>query len=285
MTKLRIPSPIRKWTALKLEYLDHYLQAYVIATKRAGEIYYVDPFCGCGECIMPESGLRVDGSPWRALNTIPPFTRYYFVEKEPTLASHLREAIWRKGLTNAKVYCGDCNQVIPEEVLPNIPRDVPSFAFLDPFGLQLDWDTVQMLASHRVGRKMELLVLYHHMVIARLLRLAMVEGSYAARLTRFYGDESWREHFSQSMKAGEIAEQRRQRFLVLYTSKLRSLGYKYVEPYGPLGSGRKPLYHVVFASDHAVGARIMHDVWSKTRFVPGELGYKPVKRPRAKGLD
>jgi len=84
----------------------------------------------------------------------------------------------------------------------------------------------------------------------------------------------------KSLEAKETSEQRRERFVQLYTNNLRALGYRYVEPYGPLYLGHKPLYHVIFASDHPIGAKIMRSVWGKTRFIPGELGYESVKRPQ-----
>ena len=281
MAKPKIPSPIRKWTALKLEYLDYYLQAYVRAAKRAREIHYIDAFAGCGDCVIIENGWSVEGSPWRALNTVPAFTRYYFVEKEENLASHLRSTILDKGLKNAHVYAGDCNQVIPAEILPRIPQNVPSFAFLDPTGLQINWQTIQSLASHRRNMKMELLILYpYDMAITRLFRLALENPAHYNTLTRFYGDEKWLDEFRASLRAKETPKQQRDRFVQLYTNNLRALGYQYVEAYEPLYSGHKSLYHVIFASDNEAGANIMRDVWSKTKFIPGELGYKPLKRPK-----
>ncbi len=283
MVKVQIPVPIHKWTALKLEFLDHYLQAYVRATKQAREIHYIDAFAGCGDYVVIENGYLVEGSPWRALNTVPAFTEYYLVEKEEKLASHLRQRIFDKDIRNAHVYTGDCNKVIPELILPKISKNVPSFAFLDPTGLQLHWKTIESLASHRRHWKMELLILYpYDMAIGRLLRLALQNPASYNTLTRIYGDEKWKVEIAESLEAEETAKQRRERFLQLYTNNLRALGYKYVEPYGPLYSRRMPLYYVVFASDHPIGARIMQAVWGKTRFAPGELGYKPVKRPQAR---
>jgi len=128
---------------------------------------------------------------------------------------------------------------------------------------------------------MELLILYpYDMAIARVLKVALENPASYNTLTRFYGDEIWMKELAESLKANETAEQRRERFVQLYANNLRALGYQFVEPYGPLYSGRRPLYHMIFASDHQVGVKIMKYVWGKTRFIPGELGYKPVKRPQ-----
>lgn len=280
MPKPRIPTPIRKWTALKLEYLDNYLQGYAIAAKKARETHYIDCFAGCGECVIIESGHYVQGSLWRALNAVPQFSKYHFVEKKPALAAHLRKSIIDKGFKNAHVYVGDCNQVIRSDILPKIPRNVPCFAFLDPTGLQLHWVTICALASHRRGWKIELLILYpYDMAVLRQFPLVSKKPTVATKITSFYGDECWKTQLEESVQAQENTEQRRERFVKLYTSNLRSLGYKSVDVYGPLYFKRRPLYHVIFAGDHPVGQNIMHDVWAKTRFIPGELGYKPVKRP------
>jgi len=279
MPRPMIPRPIRKWTALKLEYLDYYLQAYVIATRKAREIHYIDPFASCGECIVVESGKIVQGSPWRALNSVPQFSQYHFVEKRPMLAAYLRKSINEKGFENAHVYSGDCNLVIPREILPIIPRNVPCFAFLDPEGMQLDWETVRALAKHRQGWKVELLILYpYDMAVARQFSLINKRPSISTRLTSFYGDECWKHQLFESIDAEESTAKRRQRFVDLYTGNLRALGYKFVEVYGPFRANKRPLYHVVFASDSPVGAKIMHDVWAKPRYVPGELFYRPVRR-------
>lgn len=278
MVRPTIPRHIHIWTALKLEYLDNYLQAYIHATKRSRETHYIDAFAGCGECMIIETGYEVKGSPLRALYIKPSFTKYHFVEKKPMLSNHLRKVLFDKGFNNAYVYSGDCNQVIPTKVLSNVPQDVPSFAFLDPTGIQLNWQTIERLASHRKRWKMELLLLYpYDMAIARLFRLALSNRALYDAMTRFYGDESWKIQIDESFQKRETSDQRRERFVRLYTNKLQALGYRYVDTYGPLYSGHKPLYHVIFASDHPVGARIMKSVWSKTRFVPGEIGYRPSK--------
>jgi three-Cys-motif partner protein len=282
MANPSIPRPIRKWTAIKLEYLDYYLQGYVKATQTARETHYIDLFASCGECVIKENGQYIQGSSWRALNTVPKFGQYHFIEKNPILAAYLSKSIQDKGFENVRVYPGDCNVVIPQDILPNIPRDVPCFAFLDPEGLQLNWATVKALAAHRLTYKVELLILYpYDMAVSRNMFLAKTKHATASRLTSFYGDESWKLHLEQSIQLIENTIQRRQRFVSLFQGKLTSLGYKYVEVYGPLCSNRGPLYHVVFASDHYVGTKIMRDVWSRTRFVPGELGYNPIKRPMA----
>lgn len=193
----------------------------------------------------------------------------------------MQERILDKDIKNAHVYIGDCNEIIPKLILQQIPKNVPSFTFLDPRGLQLHWQTIQNLSSHRTRWKIELLILYpYDMAIARLFPIALKNPAVYNTLTRFYGNKKWIEELEDSLEAEETARQRRERFVQLYLNNLKDLGYCHVEPYGPLYSGHRPLYYVIFASDHIIGAKIMRDVWGKIRFIPGELGYKPVKRPQ-----
>ena len=272
----RIPRPIRAWTARKVEHLDAYLQAYVVATKAWGERYYIDGFAGCGDCVLMETGLPVAGSPWRALGANPAFTHYYFVEKEAPLAAHLRQRIGER--RDVDVFTGDCNVVIPQQVLPKLSRRAPSFAFLDPSGIQLDWDTIRALAGHRLGhQKMELLILYpYDIAIARQLPIQRLR----ATLTSFFGDDHWQMEYQASLQMNESADQRRQRFTQLYVANLRGLGYQYVVPYGPLMDRHTPKYSVIFTSDNDVGLKIMQDVWSKPRDIPDDMFYRPIRRPK-----
>lgn len=271
-----IPRPIRLWTARKLEYLDAYLQAYVQATKSLGQRYYIDAFAGCGDCILEDTGRTIAGSPWRALAAVPKFTKFFFVEKHRESTEYLQSRVGQRA--DVTVLCGDCNVVIPSRVLPNTPRAAPSFAFLDPTGLQLKWDTIEALAAHRLGPyKMELLILFpYDMAIAMNLHN---RGAQRA-LTMFYGHDRWLGEYDKSLALHESPVQRRERFTELYILGLKGLGYRYVEKYGPLKDGNRGKYHVVFASDNATGAKIMHEVWSKPRAAPGDMFYTPLRRPK-----
>lgn len=256
-----------------MEHLEAYLKGYARAATTARERYYIDAFAGCGDCVLRVLGIHIEGSARRALKVQPPFTGCFFIEQNPALASHLRSQMASE--RNVHVFEGDCNEVIPAEVLPRIPRRAASLAFLDPTGAQLQWRTIQTLAGHRLGRfKMELLILYpYDMFIARWLKL----DTMAPALTLMFGGDHWKRALQESTANREDTVARRERFVQLYCDGLRSLGYQYVDTLGPLyRSGHHPLYHVIFAGDHPVGQRIMRDVWSRARPVPGELGYKPM---------
>ena len=269
----KIPRPIGDWTALKLEHLSAYLEAFARATTMARQRYYIDAMAGCGECVMVRTGAPTPGSARRALSARPPFTGIHLVEMDPRSATHLQESM--RPYKQVSVYQGDCNVVVPSQVLPKISRSAPTLAFIDPTGAQLTWELLKVLAGHRrgtKGEKIELLILFaFDMFINRWMRNPAVFGV----LDAFFGTTEWRDQLAASQSAGEGIDARRERFLRFYVDRLRSeLKYQYVDPYGPLKKGRRVLYHMVFATDHPVAAKIMGEVWAKHRELPGTLFYQ-----------
>jgi three-Cys-motif partner protein len=266
-----IPRPIGYWTAQKLEHLSAYLKAFAIATKSARERYYIDTMAGCGECRLKTTGAPTLGSAWRALNVSPPFTGIHLVELDDSSAEYLRNRI--RDHPSVRVYKGDCNVVVPEQILPNLSTIAPTLAFVDPTGVQVNWSLLIALAEHRRGtrgREVELLILFpFDMVINRWLS----QPTLWSRLDEFYGTPSWRD--ALSLEEGlDSTDSKRTRFLDFYVARLKDgLGYRYVKPFGPLTYGRRKLYHMIFATDDPAGDRIMSDVWKKDRPLPGQLFY------------
>ena len=274
--------PIHRWTGVKLDHLDRYLQAYATAAKSSLKRAYLDAFAGCGTCILEDTGTVIDGSALRALKAIPQFTEYHFVEIDRDKAAHLREETTGRG--NVRVYQGDCNLVVVEEVLKpgGMSQRAASFAFLDPPGLNLRWATIEALARHRYDpknrRKMELLILYpFDMVVnAKLFR-----ADVADTLDSFFGTATWRDILAESQALGEGLPQRRDRFVAFYVDRLKALGYSYVFPHGPVFDKSKPLYHIIFATDHPDGDKIMRKVWHRKKppILEDEMGYEAMRRP------
>lgn len=273
MSRPKIPRPIGHWTVLKLDHLSAYLSAFAVATKRSQQRYYIDAMAGCGDCVMARSGHPIEGSAWRALKVEPAFTAIHLVEMDPASARHLTGRM--SSYSNVRVYLGDCNEVIPQHVLPSLPRVAPTLAFIDPTGVQPTWSLIESLARHRRGvrgEKIELLILFaFDMFINRWLS----RPALSHRLTDFYGDERWKSEWYESVELQEAIDARRARFTRLYVDRLTNdLGYRFCESYGPLKRGRHSLYQMIFATDHAAGYQIMGDVWKKFRPPPDDMFYQ-----------
>ena len=122
------------WTVAKLDLLQKYLQAFVIATKNKSKgRFYIDPFAGSLFNTQQHTGERFAGSAQIALTTSnPSFTELLFYELPP-LATQLTHDIKQHHLNrNAHVYGGDAN-IILSATLTNHSylKKFPGFAFID----------------------------------------------------------------------------------------------------------------------------------------------------------
>ena len=185
---------IGPWSEVKLEILRQYAQAYsqILSNQPLLQHVYVDAFAGAGRHISKTSGALVSGSPEIALGIVPPFYEYHFIDSDnqkiPLLENLARER------ENVFVYHGDCNRVIVESVIARLRYDQyrRCLCILDPYGMDLHWQTVEKLAQ--LGST-ELFMNFPVMDINRnALRNdpSKIEVDQADRMTRFWGDSSWR---------------------------------------------------------------------------------------------
>ncbi len=154
------------WTEQKLEVLGKYLARYLTALKnKKFHKVYIDAFAGRGiihpnekkgivETEFPgfEDQQRfLEGSPIRALKLKEPFDEYIFIEKQKKYCLELeerikREAPGREGRT--KIYNCDANVAIRglcSEV--GWPGNLRAVMFLDPFGMEVNWETIELIAE------------------------------------------------------------------------------------------------------------------------------------------
>ena len=86
----------------------------------------------------------------------PPFDRCYFFELGDKAAELERELTRDFPGRDVRVVPGDCNATILA-ALTELRRDdlgwAPTFAFLDPDGMELRWETIQALAVHKQLRQ------------------------------------------------------------------------------------------------------------------------------------
>jgi three-Cys-motif partner protein len=153
-------SPHRKgwdwWSEAKLKVLQDYLGAFTTAVRgRSRGAICLDLFAGSYENDRRHRSGTFPGSSQLALATRPEFTRLAFFELAGP-AARLREDIEasRPGDRRWRVFQGDCNDTLPEALAWLAPHQwAPTFAFLDPRGLQVAWSTVETLARWRSDRR------------------------------------------------------------------------------------------------------------------------------------
>lgn len=254
------------WTELKLEILRRYLDEFTTTTKnKARARVFLDAFAGQGVGRSRETGDVFEGSVRIALQTEgPPFTHLRFVEVDSTKARRLREDLSAEFPgRDILVYEGDCNQMVRLALadLADLAW-APTFAFLDPDGIQLKWSTVEALADHKRGHKfkVELWLLFSTMGLVR--RLALDEeklrpGDEQAASDAF-GDDSWRPIYDARRDDRIDGKRARYEYINLYRWKLeRELNYSHTFALEIRNDRGVPIYAMVFATDHEAGKRIM----------------------------
>jgi three-Cys-motif partner protein len=267
--------PSGPWVAEKLDYLGRYINAFETAMqgKPWRSRHYIDLFAGPGKCIVRGTRTIYLGSPLLSLTTEYPFTGYFFVELDTEYIAALQQRCNASPLRD-QIQClpGDSNVVVKEivEHIQNLDRlYIPgkwsslNLAFLDPDGLDLQWETVATLAQLN---RMDLIIHYSQYG----LNLNMAKAYRAEEQTavdRFFGGMEWRQIYEKhESKQTHVGIHRL--LMDHYKEKLQGLGYTEVlrddeicdDPDEPLICNSKreaPLYRLLFASKHPLG----HHFW------------------------
>ena len=186
------------WTRAKLAILDDYLPAFLQASSgRSHEYVYLDAFAGEGRGVDRMTGEEFHGSSRIALKAKAPhsearFTRLRYFEQ----ANRARELRSKLGSEyphrDVKVHGGDCNLEIPRALNDlRLLRWAPTFAFIDPDGMEFEWRTLEALADHKRGYrsassakreyKIELWLLFPTQGLVRTLALDAGKGAARGR--------------------------------------------------------------------------------------------------------
>ena len=184
------------WTEQKLQCLGKYLEFYTTALKNtAFTTLYIDAFAGNGHCLIKtRDGERViPGSAKIALETVPPFSEYHLFESNPSYVQQLHALAAQHPELNIHIHESDSNTALPQ-LLSRDWRSTRAALFLDPYGLELEWETVQKIAQTKATDVWFLVSLSGVYRNAPNAYSAIDEGKKAA-LNRFLGTDGWQHHF------------------------------------------------------------------------------------------
>ncbi|WP_214108068.1 three-Cys-motif partner protein TcmP [Acrocarpospora catenulata] len=266
------------WTEQKLDILSDYLAAFTTASTRAGTTVYLDLFAGQPENVSRErSGHIIRGSARRALDTSPPFTVLKFFELSNNAAALDRTLRGEYPDRNFQVVPGDCNQAIDQVLHDLRPLNwAPTFAFLDQQSTEVKWTTLERLAGHKRANKpkVELWLLCASGLLPRGLRLrqAMVDDDVADQMTLMFGTTQWHDALIATREQRLSGAQFRDELTNLMRWRLeRDLGYKSTRVFKIKNTGGSEIFDMIFATDHAVGDKIMKSVYSKAMKRQGAL--------------
>ena len=198
------------WTEDKLGRVGEYLGCYNVALKHQRFTReYIDAFAGTGyrevrdegsggglmfpELVEPAVQQFLDGSARIALKVEPGFHKFTFIEKDARKVEELKQLQVEFPQKKIRIECGDANKWVQSICREdwNLRRAV---LFLDPFGMQVSWQTLEAVARTKCIDVWLLFPL--GVAISRLLkRDGVIDESLCQRLDSVFGDRSWRETF------------------------------------------------------------------------------------------
>jgi len=216
------------WTEAKLGCLGDYLRSYrqIFAKNPKAQYFrtwYVDAFAGTGERAI-KSGASTpgdlfdgvydseeaityrDGSAGIALSLASPFDYYVFVEKSPGRIDELRYNIGTKHsnlLDRVTTVSGDANEALLDWSNTRDWSKDRAVVFLDPYGLQVEWETIEVLGKTR-GVDLWYLFPLGLGPIRMIPREGAVPPSWSDKLDRLFGTHAWYERFFQASKQNSL---------------------------------------------------------------------------------
>lgn len=192
-------------TDLKLSLVSAYLGRFTTALRRKyPNLWYIDAFAGTGVRTVkhdphegdlftaPRDARTEDreGSALLAINTKPAFTQLVFIDLR---ARHYKALLaLQMAHRDRSIYVirGNANEIVTNIARSKDWRSTRAVLFLDPYGMQVEWETLQAI------RRTEAMDIWYLVSLAGLYRQAALDRSRITpesrrRLSRMLGTEAW----------------------------------------------------------------------------------------------
>ena len=198
----------------------------------------------------------LDGSAKLALKTEPPFDRYIFIEQSAARCKRLEELKreFPDWAADIDIQRGEANEKI-QELCKKDWRSHRAVLFLDPYGMQVEWKTIEAVAKTQA---IDLWLLFPLGIgVNRLLtRSGDIPESWKRRQNLLLGTEDWYEEFYRIETAPTLFDSGQERIVKATTKtiggyfndRLRQIFAGVAEEPGVLrNSQNNPLYLLCFA--------------------------------------
>ena len=288
-----------QWTEEKLDAFEKYVNAYLTIMNVYKERYrwkliYFDGFAGSGtrnddgsqtvselmldlfkdECIDEEELNTYKGAAERVLGIKQSgFDQYIFVDKYKTSSLQLEERLMSFATEKNLVFkTSDANEQV--RTLAKAMRNNNNFAslvLLDPFGMQVDWASIEQLK----GTRTDLWILIPTGVIVNRLLDKKCELMHIDKLSSFFGkDEAFLKNYFYKIRTietlfgeTEIVEKVKkpiEKIAELYIEQLKTIfGYVTEKPLVLYNSRNTPIFHFACASNNETAIKIASQIISK----------------------
>ncbi len=196
-------------TQIKLEALGKYLHAYTKVLKTLPfTLHYLDAFAGTGTCEIKvgDKRLTIPGSAAIAIECTPPFHKLVFIEKSRRKVKALQRLKDADSTRDVTVIPDDANKALPACLAKLNFRSDRAIVFLDPFGMQVEWETLRRIASTKFT---DLLYLFPLSGLYRQATrsAAKIHPAKEAALRRIFGTMEWRTAFYEPAPQQDFFDQ------------------------------------------------------------------------------
>ena len=154
---------------------------------------------------VEQERLFLDGSARLALRCTPQFHRFIFIEKNPSRCTSLRSLTseFPSARDRIEVRQGDANEELREICRQNW-RTRRAVLFLDPYGTQVSWSTIEAVAETEA---IDLWVLFPIGAVVRMLqRDGQIPPSWKSRLEDLLGPAEWQKEFYKEVHPAPLFE-------------------------------------------------------------------------------
>lgn len=194
------------WSLIKTDMVERYVSFFNTALKdKRFDRVYIDAFAGTGaftyvddsnaDTLFENDKATVHrGSAAVALEADPPFHKILFIERTKENVSSLNTLIARSRHPYARVRHGDANEILREVCRPSAWRRSRGIIFLDPFGMSVEWNTLDLVAKTRA---LDVWYLFPLAGTVRNLPLdaAQLDEDKRKAVSRILGTDDWYEEF------------------------------------------------------------------------------------------
>jgi three-Cys-motif partner protein len=277
------------WTEKKLEAFAKYVKSYLTILKQNPfwKTIYFDGFAGSGtkeiktelyqQLKITEEEERIyKGAAERVLTLEDDlnFDYYYFIDKKQSSLDKLKAKLNSKfDLSNRHIEyrLGDANIWISQLAKALKTNKYAALVFLDPFGMQIDWESIAELK----GTRSDVWILVPTGVIVNRLLDKAGELKYIDKLESFFGlkeEEIKRLFYKQEIKQTLFGEEEYiskiskpiEKISKLYVEQMKTI-WKYVteKPLRLDNRNGVPIFHFVFASNNQSAIKIANQIIKK----------------------
>jgi three-Cys-motif partner protein len=218
-------------TDIKLAIVESYLKRYSAALHNwCDRVWYIDAFAGTGNRTVrvkakdgdlfdeptPEYVEQRRGSARIAIEIQPAFERLVFMDVKPKHVAALKALKASNPGRDITVLQGNANDLIRDEIKWDGWKSTRAVMFLDPYGMEVEWDTLRMIAETQA------IDVWYLFPLSGLYRQAArdaskIDTAKERAITRMLGNDEWkRELYSSvppvaSLLEGMEIEETRQR--------------------------------------------------------------------------